>query len=101
MERTKAKQRLLGKLLTDPDKPGRPKPLSGKKWLLRGVATSTDVVYVCRRREQDLIELEGAEPSDQWWKLAYVPSDEQPVKAEVSTYQSRDAALADTNFYRC
>lgn len=56
-----------------------------KKYLLRGVATSTDVIYVCQRGEVDLIELEGApQQLDQWWRLAYTPNEEQPVKAEVS-----------------
>lgn len=86
LERIQAKQRFLGKLLTQPEKPGRPKPMTCKKYLLQGVATTTDVVYVCRRSKVNLIELDGEpkSPADQWWRLAYVPSDEaNPVKAEV------------------
>ncbi|CAM1508120.1 Fc.00g049680.m01.CDS01 [Cosmosporella sp. VM-42] len=83
MDQIKAKQRFLGRLLTVLDKPGRPKPFTCNKYLLRGVATSKDVVYVCQRAEADLIELEDeAKPTDQWWRLAYVPDDEQPVKTE-------------------
>lgn len=84
LESIKARQRFLGRLLTTPDKPGRPKPMTCNKYLLRGVATSSDVVYVCQRAEADLIELgDGpSEPSDQWWRLAYTPNEEQPVKAE-------------------
>lgn len=56
-----------------------------KKYLLRGVATRADVVYVCQRHSvADLIELgDEPRPLDQWWRLAYVSKDEQPVKAEV------------------
>lgn len=84
MEKLLAKQRFLGQLLTVPDKPGRPKPMTCKEFLLRGVVTSTDVVYVCQRAEPDLIEL-GEQPKqlDQWWRLAYDPTQEQPVKTEV------------------
>ncbi|KAH7165866.1 hypothetical protein EDB81DRAFT_838519 [Dactylonectria macrodidyma] len=84
LEAIKARQRFLGRLLTVPDKPGRPQPMTCNKYLLRGVATSSNVVYVCQRAEADLIELEDepSQPSDQWWRLAYTPSEEQPVKAE-------------------
>ena len=52
---------------------------------LRGVAASHDVVYICRRAEPDLIEMEAdSGPVDQWWKLAYVPDDAEPIKVEVS-----------------
>jgi hypothetical protein len=56
-----------------------------KKYLLRGVATENDIIYVCQREQPDLIELDDQSKSlDQWWRLAYLPSDEQePVKAEV------------------
>ena len=52
---------------------------------LRGVAASPDVVYICRRAEPDLIDMEGgnAAPIDQWWKLAYVADDADPIKVEV------------------
>lgn len=84
MDKIRAKQRFLGRLLTVPDKPGRPKPMTCKKYLLRGVATSQDVVYVCQRSQADLIELGDApKPLDQWWRLAYAPQNEQPVKSEV------------------
>lgn len=68
-----------------PDKPGRPKPMTCKKYLLRGVATAPNIIYVCRRGEADLIELddEAKKPLDQWWRMAYTPGEEQPVKVEV------------------
>lgn len=57
-----------------------------KKYLLRGVATSKDVIYVCQRAEADLIEFDDKpkQQQDQWWRLAYVPSNEQSVTAEVN-----------------
>lgn len=55
-----------------------------QKYLLRGVATPNDVIYLCQRSEPDLIELdESPKPLDQWWRLAYAPKDDSPVKAEV------------------
>lgn len=85
LEQIVGKQRALGRLLTVPDKSGRPKPMTCKKYFLRGVATTSNIVYVCRRREADLIELddESKKPSDQWWRMAYTPGEEQPVKVEV------------------
>ncbi|KAJ4327583.1 hypothetical protein N0V84_001972 [Fusarium piperis] len=84
LEQIVGKQRALGRLLTVPDKPGRPKPMTCKKYLLRGVATTPNIVYVCRRGEADLIELddEAKKPLDQWWRMAYTPGEEQPVKVE-------------------
>ncbi|KAM0239264.1 hypothetical protein ACHAPO_003235 [Fusarium lateritium] len=85
MEQVAGKQRALGRLLTVPDKPGRPEPMTCKKYLLRGVATSPHIIYVCRREEEDLIELDGEEskPADQWWRLAYTPyGDQSATRAE-------------------
>lgn len=84
LEQIKSKQRFLGRLLTKPDKAGRPKPMTCKELLLRGIATQSDVVYVCQRAEADLIDL-GDTPKqrDQWWRLAYTPNEEKAIKAEV------------------
>ncbi|KAM0297853.1 hypothetical protein HYE67_003343 [Fusarium culmorum] len=85
MEQVARKQRALGRLLTVPDKPGRPEPMTCKKYLLRGVATSPHIIYVCQREEEDLIELNGEEskPAEQWWRLAHTPyGDETATKAE-------------------
>ncbi|KAG5993302.1 hypothetical protein E4U52_002086 [Claviceps spartinae] len=83
LEQIKTKQRFLGKLLTQPNKPGRPQPMTCKELLLRGVVTQSDVVYVCQRAEPDLIQLESeSQPVDQWWRLAYRPDDNEPVKTE-------------------
>ncbi|OAA72527.1 ubiquitin interaction domain-containing protein [Cordyceps fumosorosea ARSEF 2679] len=83
LARLKAKQRSLGRLLTDPDKPDRPQPMTCKKYLLRGVATERDVIFVCRRQQTDLVDLgDSASKRDQWWRLAYALGEEHPVKAE-------------------
>ncbi|KAF4944294.1 hypothetical protein FSARC_14706 [Fusarium sarcochroum] len=85
LDRIMAKQRALGRLLTAPDKPSRPKPMTCKKYLLRGVVTSPNVVYVCQQ-EANLIELDvdvdESRPSDQWWRLAFTPHREQAINAE-------------------
>ncbi|KAF5979760.1 hypothetical protein FBULB1_5598 [Fusarium bulbicola] len=95
LEQITAKQRALGRLLTVPDKPSRPIPMSCKRYLLRGLVASPTVLYVCQREEADLIDLDDEEtkPRDQWWRLAYTPySGDEPVRAEKTTI---DAALVD------
>ncbi|ROT39217.1 hypothetical protein SODALDRAFT_339648 [Sodiomyces alkalinus F11] len=87
-DQLRAYRRHLGTLLTDPDEVGATSPFTGKKYFLRGVATAQDVVYVCQRAEPQLIELdEEPPPADQWWRLAFVPGDEDPVKAEKVTIE--------------
>ena len=57
------------------DEPDAPKLT---KYLLRGVSTTKDVTYICRRAVPDLIEMDLGddepvrENPDQWWKIAYV-----------------------------
>ncbi|KHO00332.1 ubiquitin interaction domain-containing protein [Metarhizium album ARSEF 1941] len=81
-EQLMAKQRFLGRLLTQPEK-NRPQPMKCKEFLLRGVVTPSDVTYVCQRAEPDLIALEEKPKQlDQWWRLAFVPNGEQPIQAE-------------------
>lgn len=84
MARYKASERFVGRLLTDPDKE-RPQEFTCKRYSLRGIGTSRNTVYVCRRTEEPLIDLgdDAAEPRDQWWRLEHTTSREQPVKAEV------------------
>ncbi|KAL2760749.1 hypothetical protein ACRALDRAFT_205349 [Sodiomyces alcalophilus JCM 7366] len=78
-DQLRAYRRHLGTLLTDPDEVEATSPFKGKKYFLRGVATAQDVVYVCQRAEPQLIELDEApQPIDQWWRLAFVPTDEEP-----------------------
>lgn len=57
------------------------------KYTLRGVITSADVVYMCRRREADPPETEASSSAkvDQWWRCAWVAGDENPVRQEVCT----------------
>ena len=67
--------REMSQLLTkQSEDPRAPKLM---KYLLRGVSTTKDVTYICRRAEPDLIEMEldDSEPKekgDQWWRIAYV-----------------------------
>lgn len=83
LEQLQAKQRFLGRLLTDPDKQGRPKPMTCKKYQLRGVATERDVIYVCQRLEPESTETEDLKPAvDQWWRLEYCPHEDVPVRSE-------------------
>lgn len=88
-DQLRAYRRRLGTLLTDPDAVKDTSPFTGKKYLLRGVATAQDVMYVCQRAEPQLIELDDTpQPIDQWWRLAFVPDDDEPVKTEASNNQN-------------
>lgn len=54
------------------------------KYTLRGVITSPDVVYMCRRKQADSSETEASSAKvDQWWRCAWVAGDENPVRQEV------------------
>lgn len=70
-----------------PDQPQYYKPEywnPSHKYLLRGVATTNEITYVCTRRDVDLIEVDDEpEPKEQWWKLVYAPQEEVPVSVEV------------------
>ena len=55
-----------------------------KRYLLRGVATSLDVTYVCKRSEPDLIDLgDSDQPLDQWWRLSRAPDQSQLVEVRL------------------
>jgi hypothetical protein len=86
-DQIRERQRLIGKLLTDPDSPGLQRPFTSKKYYLRGIAGKSDVMYVCRRTRkpaQTLVEVEDdAGPADQWWALGYTAGSPDPVMAVV------------------
>ncbi|KAK1983471.1 ubiquitin interaction domain-containing protein [Colletotrichum cereale] len=88
-ERLLERQKLVSStLLTDPNKPGLAKPFTSKKYLLRGIATSQNVTYVCRRAEATLIDFEETPgPVDQWWRLSYEPGSANPAKAEKYSFE--------------
>ncbi|KAK1972823.1 ubiquitin interaction domain-containing protein [Colletotrichum sublineola] len=89
-ERLLERQQLVSStLLTDPNKPGLTKPFTNKKYLLRGIATSQNVTYVCKRAEPTLIDFEEASsaPVDQWWRLSYEPGNINPAKAEKYSFE--------------
>ncbi|KAI3316909.1 hypothetical protein HD806DRAFT_516497 [Xylariaceae sp. AK1471] len=56
------------------------------KYLLRGVATTHELAYVCVRDEEDSSNItERSVARDQWWKIGYVKSDASPIKSEKVT----------------
>ncbi|KAI0454565.1 hypothetical protein F5B21DRAFT_475100 [Xylaria acuta] len=56
------------------------------KYLLRGVATTSEVAYVCVRDVEDPSNPGGDfVVKDQWWKVGYVKSDASPIKSEKVT----------------
>ncbi|KAF4120829.1 ubiquitin interaction motif protein [Geosmithia morbida] len=89
LERIEAHIKFLGRLLTNPNKPGRPEPMRCKKYLLQGITSSSEVTYICRRPKAHLIELDDApETRDQWWRLSFTAQDkEQPVHAETLNFE--------------
>ncbi|KAI0391272.1 hypothetical protein F5Y17DRAFT_441348 [Xylariaceae sp. FL0594] len=57
-----------------------------QKYLLRGVATTHELAYVCVRDEGDKPDpAETTTARDQWWKIGYVKTDASPIKAEKVT----------------
>jgi hypothetical protein len=56
------------------------------KYLLRGVATTSEVAYVCvRGAENPSNPGERLVGTDQWWKIGYVKTDASPIKSEKVT----------------
>lgn len=61
-------------------------------YTLRGVANGVDTFYVCLLAEPDLMEIDDMTDTspltrkEQWWKLGYVNSDDEPIKTEMTTY---------------
>ncbi|KAI1121943.1 hypothetical protein F5Y10DRAFT_255215 [Nemania abortiva] len=56
------------------------------KYLLRGVAPTPEVAYVCVRDGEDSANPgETSRVRDQWWKIGYVKSDASPIKSEKVT----------------
>jgi hypothetical protein len=87
-EKAREELRKLSKLYTAPSvNPFDPKlhPYS-----LRGVSVSKSTMYICRRAEPDLIDMdldgdaEKAPKGDQWWRIHYATMGSNPVTVEVS-----------------
>lgn len=86
-EKAREELRQLSKLYTEPsDDPSEPKLHA---YSLRGVSISKSTMYICRRAEPDLIDMDldddGRKASgDQWWRIHYTPIGSSPVTVEVS-----------------
>lgn len=80
-EKARASLRELSKLYTEPsDDPSEP---TLHRYTLRGVSTTKNTTYVCRRAEPDLIDMgldEDSKPKeDQWWRIEYPTSGARPT----------------------
>ena len=86
-EKAREEMQKLSKLYTErSDDPSEPKLHA---YSLRGVSISKSTMYICRRAEPDLIDmdLEGdgqKVKDDQWWRIHYAPLGSSPVTVEVS-----------------
>ncbi|KAI1802939.1 hypothetical protein F4811DRAFT_526987 [Daldinia bambusicola] len=57
-------------------------------YTLRGVALTSELAYVCVRRDAQLVEVdEAAPPLDQWWKIGYASGETNPIKTEKATLE--------------
>ncbi|KAK6066849.1 ubiquitin interaction motif protein [Seiridium cupressi] len=69
-------------------------------YLLRGVATTNEITYVCTRREVDLIEIgEQSEPREQWWRLVYAAGERNPLSVEKTDAESVSIAAGSESKY--
>ncbi|KAH8205064.1 hypothetical protein TruAng_000787 [Truncatella angustata] len=60
-----------------------------RRFLLRGVATTNEITYVCTRRQVDPVELgDQAELRDQWWRLVYAAQEKNPIIVEKTDAES-------------
>ncbi|KUI71776.1 hypothetical protein VM1G_07364 [Cytospora mali] len=84
--------REMSNVLTAPSQDPELDPTN--KYTLRGVITSPEVVYMCRRRVAEPFETENAgEKIDQWWRVTWVAGDERPVKQEATVFEKVQEAI--------
>ena len=90
-EKAREEMRKLSKLYTEPSlNPFEPKLHA---YSLRGVSISKSTMYICRRAEPDLIDMDldgdgEKAKGDQWWRIHYAPIGSSPVTVEVSGFLS-------------
>ncbi|KAG6356186.1 hypothetical protein INS49_015573 [Diaporthe citri] len=89
--------RRMAEVLTVPSEEPEMDPVH--KYTLRGVITSPDIVYMCRRREAEPPETEASSAKvDQWWRCAWVAGDENPVRQEATTFDKvREAIFTEVD----
>lgn len=84
--------RRMAEVLTIPSEEEEMNPT--QKYTLRGVIISPDVVYMCRRKEADPAASEASSSKvDQWWRIAWVAGDENPVRQEATTFEKVQEAI--------
>lgn len=82
----------MSKVLTTPSDDPTLNP--SHKYTLRGVITSPDVVYMCRRRPAEPFETENAGVTiDQWCRVSWVAGAENPVKQEATVFEKVQEAI--------
>jgi hypothetical protein len=86
-EKARSELRSLSKLYTEPS--NDPQAPDLHKYTLRGVSTTKNTMYMCKRAEAKLINIDADEgelvgANEQWWRINYTPGVCTPVAVEVS-----------------
>jgi hypothetical protein len=85
--------RKLSTMYTDPSSEVDPDAPKFHKYSLRGVSTTKNTLYLCKRAEPDLIDidLDGDGPvsnRDQWWHIHFATFGPNPVTVEVGIFNT-------------
>lgn len=90
--------RKLSTMYTDPTSEVDSNAPKFHRYSLRGVSTTKNTFYLCKRAEPDLIDmdLDDDEPKsnrDQWWRIHFASSGPNPVTVEVGIFLTRSMDL--------
>ncbi|KAJ5033526.1 uncharacterized protein L3040_008641 [Drepanopeziza brunnea f. sp. 'multigermtubi'] len=90
-EKARSELRSLSKLYTEPS--NDPQAPDLHMYTLRGVSTTKNTMYMCKRAEAKLINIEADEgellgANEQWWRIKYTPGVCTSVAVEKTTEEA-------------